>query len=94
METGSVPLQVIEWNQKELQIHDKEMLAIIWGLENWRHLLEDACFKFEIWTDHKNLEYFYEGAEVESQTSLMGTLPVKIWLYFKACPRNKNGKSR
>jgi len=34
------------------------MLALIRELENWRHLLEDTKFKFEIWTDHKNLEYF------------------------------------
>ena len=31
---------------------------IIRGLEAWRHLLEGAQYKFEIWTDHKNLEYF------------------------------------
>ncbi len=40
------------------KIHDKEMLAIIRGLKAWRHLLEGAQFKFEIWKDHKNLEYF------------------------------------
>jgi len=34
------------------------MLVIIKGLESWRHLLKEAKFKFEIWTDHKNLEYF------------------------------------
>ena len=39
------------------EIHDKEMLAIIRGLEVWRHLLEGAQFKFEIWMDYKNLEY-------------------------------------
>ena len=44
--------------ERNYEIHDKEMLAIIRGLENWRHLLEGICFKFEIWTDHKNLEYF------------------------------------
>jgi len=44
--------------EKNYEIHNKEMLAIIRGLENWRHLLERAQFKFEIWTDHKNLEYF------------------------------------
>ena len=31
---------------------------IIRGLESWRYLLEGAQFKFEIWIDHKNLEYF------------------------------------
>ena len=44
--------------KRNYKIHDKEILAIIRGLENWRHLMEGACFKFKIWTDHKNLEYF------------------------------------
>ena len=44
--------------ERNYEIYDKEMLAIIWGLESWKHLLEGAQSKFEIWTDHKNLEYF------------------------------------
>jgi len=44
--------------ERNYEIHDKEMLAIIRGLKSWRHLLERAQFKFEIWMDHKNLEYF------------------------------------
>jgi len=44
--------------ERNYEIHDKEMLVIIRGLESWRHLLEGAQFKFEIWTDYKNLEYF------------------------------------
>jgi len=44
--------------ERNYEIHDKEMLVIIRGLESWRHLLEEAQFKFEIWMDHKNLEYF------------------------------------
>ena len=44
--------------ERNYEIHNKEMLVIIRGLEAWRHLLEEAQFKFEIWTDHKNLEYF------------------------------------
>ena len=44
--------------ERNYEIHNKEMLAIIRELENWRHLLENTHFKFEIWTDHKNLEYF------------------------------------
>ena len=34
--------------ERNYEIHDKEMLAIIRGLENWRYLLEGAHFKFEI----------------------------------------------
>jgi len=34
------------------------MLAVIRGLENWKHLLEGTKYKFKVWTDYKNLEYF------------------------------------
>ena len=53
--------------ERNYEIHDKEMLAIIRGLENWRHLLEGAHFKFEVWTDHKNLEYFMKAQKLNQR---------------------------
>jgi len=50
--------------ERNYEIHNKEMLAIIRGLESWRHLLEGAQFKFEIWMDHKNLEYFMKAQKL------------------------------
>ena len=50
--------------ERNYEIHDKEMLAIIRGLENWRHLLEGVQFQFEIWMDHKNLEYFMKAQKL------------------------------
>ena len=47
--------------ERNYEIHDKEMLAIIRELEAWRHLLERAQSKFEIWIDHKNLKYFMKA---------------------------------
>jgi hypothetical protein len=44
--------------ERNYEIHDKEMLAIIRALEEWRHFLEGAKHKVEVWTDHKNLQYF------------------------------------
>jgi len=44
--------------ERNYEIHDKEMLGVICCLEAWRHFLEGARVKFEIWMDHKNLEYF------------------------------------
>ena len=34
--------------ERNYEIHDKKMLAVIRGLENWRHLLEGAKFKFKV----------------------------------------------
>ena len=50
--------KILNKTKRNYKIHDKEMLAVIRGLENWRHLLEGAKYKFKIWTDYKNLEYF------------------------------------
>ena len=50
--------------ERNYEIHDKEMLAIIRGLEAWRHLLERAQSKFEIWIDYKNLEYFMKAQKL------------------------------
>ena len=50
--------------KKNYEIHDKEMLAIIWCLEAWRHFLKEAKGWFEIWTDHKNLEYFMKAQKL------------------------------
>ena len=44
--------------ERNYEIHNKEMLAIVRCLEAQRHFLEGASTKFEIWTNHKNLEYF------------------------------------
>ena len=44
--------------EQNYEIHDKEMLAIICALEEWRHFLKGARHPVKIWTDHKNLEYF------------------------------------
>ena len=44
--------------QRNYEIYDKEMLAIIEALEDWRHYLEGLPSQFEILSDHKNLEYW------------------------------------
>ena len=53
--------------ERNYEIYDKEILAIIRGLEARRHLLEGARYKFEIWTDHKNLEYFMKVQKLNQQ---------------------------
>src|ERR1700753_930860 len=50
--------------ERNYDIHDKEMLAIIRALEEYRHLLEGTQHEFEIWTDHKNLEYFMSAKKL------------------------------
>ena len=53
--------------ERNYEIHDKEMLVIIWCLEAWRYFLEGAKDQFEIWTDHKNLEYFMKAQKLNQR---------------------------
>ena len=50
--------------EQNYEIHNKKMLAIIQALEEWRHFLEGTPCQFEIWTDHKNLEYFHTSKKL------------------------------
>jgi len=67
-------LSPVEWNY---EIHDKEMLAIIRALEEWRHFLEGARHLVEIWTDHKNLEYFMTAKKLNRRQAR--------WSLYLAC---------
>jgi len=51
-------LKSLNTTEQNYEIHDKEMLAVIRCLKAWRHYLEGAKLKFEIWMDHKKLQYF------------------------------------
>ena len=53
--------------ERNYEIHDKEMLVVIKRLENWRYLLEGAKYKFKVWTDHKNLEYFMKAQKLNQR---------------------------
>ena len=44
--------------ERNYEIYDKEMLAIMHALDEWRRYLMGTSETFEIWTDHKNLQYF------------------------------------
>jgi Txe/YoeB family toxin of Txe-Axe toxin-antitoxin module len=44
--------------ERNYEIYDKELLAVMTALSEWRHFLLGSTHDFEVWNDHKNLEYF------------------------------------
>ncbi|MBW0576343.1 hypothetical protein O181_116058 [Austropuccinia psidii MF-1] len=40
------------------EIHDKELLGIVWALKRWRAFLPSLSSPFEALTDHSSLQYF------------------------------------
>jgi hypothetical protein len=53
--------------ERNYKTHNTEILAIIQGLEEWKHYLEDARHPVKIWIDHKNLEYFRVAQKLNHQ---------------------------
>ena len=46
------------------KIYDKEMLAIIHALKDWRHYLKGLPQPFNIISDHHNLQYWYTAQDL------------------------------
>ena len=48
----------LDIHERNYEIYNKELLAIIRGLEEYRHYLEEHPHKIEIWSDYQNLTFF------------------------------------
>ena len=79
--------------KKNYEIHDKEMFMVIRELENWRHLLEGTKFKFEVWTDHKNLEYFIKTQKLNRRQARCMLYLSRFYFTLKHIPGIKMGKA-
>ena len=64
--------------ERDYEIHDKEMLAIVWALEEWRHFLEGVEHQVEILTDHKNLEYFMMAKKLNRRQAWWSLLLARL----------------
>ena len=50
--------------ERNYDIHDRELLAIIHGLRAWRHILLSSPHVITIYTDHKNLTYYRHAQRI------------------------------
>jgi len=78
--------------EQNYEIHDKEMLAIIHALEEWRHFLEGACHLVEIWMDHKNLEYFMTAKKLNHCQAWWSLYLARFDFKLVYCPGCSMGK--
>jgi len=79
--------------ERNYEIYDKEMLAVIRCLEAWRHFLEGAAIKFKIWTDHKNLEYFIKAQKLNRRQARWALYLSRFNFTLKHVPGSKMGKA-
>jgi len=79
--------------ERNYEIHDKEILAVVRCLEAWRHFLEGATVRFEIWTDHKNLEYFMKAQKLNRRQVRWTLYLSRFDFTLKHVPESKMGKA-
>jgi len=79
--------------ERNYEIHDREMLAIIRCLDEWRHLLKGAQSKFEIWSDHKNLEYFMSSQKLNCRQARWALYLSRFNFTLKHVPESSMGKA-
>ena len=71
-------------------VYDRELLALVCALENWRHLLLGAKHQVEVFTDHEGLTKYWHAQKISRRVARY--LPV-LWEYnilIKHRPGNAN----
>ena len=79
--------------ERNYEIHNKEMLTVVRCLETWRHLLEGTTIRFEIWTDHKNLEYFMKAQKLNRRQARWALYLLRFDFMLKHIPGSRMGKA-
>ncbi|MDI6015466.1 reverse transcriptase/ribonuclease H family protein, partial [Escherichia coli] len=71
-------------------IHDKEMLAIIRALKEWRVELVSVKSRFDIYTDHRALEYFMTKRQLNSRQAAWTELLAQYDFIIRYRPGKSN----
>ena len=53
--------------KRNYETYDQELLAIVTAFKQWRHYLEGSFYPVEVLTDHNNLKYFMELAQLNDR---------------------------
>jgi len=86
----SKSLSLVEQNYK---IHDKDMLEIVRALDEWRHFVEGVEHRCEIWTDHKNLQYFMMAKKLNQRQARWSLLLARFDFIMHHHPGKSMGKA-
>ncbi|SJL16482.1 uncharacterized protein ARMOST_20008 [Armillaria ostoyae] len=79
--------------ERNYEIYDKELLAIMLALSEWRHYLMGALEDVEIWTDHQNLQYFRKPQKLNRRQARWVTELAEYHFVLKHKPGTANIKA-
>ena len=74
-------------------IHDKEMLAIVCSLDQWRPELQSTTKCIQIFTNHKALKYFMTTKQLTSQQARWAEVLLEYHFIIMYYTRKENTKA-
>ncbi|SJL13289.1 uncharacterized protein ARMOST_16729 [Armillaria ostoyae] len=79
--------------ERNYEIYNKELLAIMLALAEWRHYLMGALEDVEIWTDHQNLQYFHKPQKLNRRQARWVTELAEYHFTLRHKPGTANVKA-
>ncbi|KAI2654828.1 Transposon Tf2-9 polyprotein [Labeo rohita] len=71
-------------------IGNRELLAIKLAPEEWRHWLEGAAHPFQVFTDHKNLQYLHDAKRLCPRQARWALFFTRFNFSISYCPGSRN----
>ena len=78
--------------ERNYEIYDREMLAIIEALKDWRNFLEGLPEPFEIITDHQNLEFWKTAQDLSRRQARWALWLSRFDFHLKIVLENQTPK--
>ena len=79
--------------EQNYDVGNRELLAMKWALEEWRHFLEGAEHPFVVWTDHKNLAYIRTARRLNARQARWALFLDRFDFHITYRPGSKNTKA-
>ncbi|KAL0204031.1 hypothetical protein M9458_002049, partial [Cirrhinus mrigala] len=79
--------------QQRYGVGDRELLAIKWALEEWRHWLQGGSDLFTVWTDHQNLTVIRQTKQLNPRQARWALFFEHFHFHLSYRPGSKNTKA-
>ena len=76
--------------ERNYNIWDREFMSIIWGLRNWRHLLQGSPHPVIVKTDHANLQYYRHPQKINRRVARYISTLADFNIKLQHLPGTKN----
>ena len=78
--------------ERNYDMGNRELLAVVLALQEWRHWLEGAAQPFIVWTDHKNLAYLHTARRLNSRQARWALFLGRFQFTITYRPGSRNTK--